>query len=89
MNKEIWLHKKRKIPRNVYVLMTLMGLYLFYIVSRIVEGLQEPEITGKAAIYVFIGLLTIIGIAFISEGIVTLVHKDFREFHEEKDEDSE
>lgn len=84
-DRNAWIQKKRKVPRGTYMLMIFMGIYMFYIISRVIGGLNEPQVWGRVLVYAGIALLGIASFSFIMIGMSALVKRDYREAYPEED----
>lgn len=85
-DKKAWIEKKRKIPRGTYMLMVFMGIYMIYLISRVFDGLKEPDVSAKGLIYVGICFLAAASVTFLVTGIKALVKRDYREAYPEDEE---
>lgn len=85
-DKEVWMEKRRKVPKGTYMLMVFMGIYMCYLISRVVDGLSEPDVSAKLLVYVGIAFLGIASISFIAIGMSSLVKRDYREAYPEDEE---
>ncbi len=86
--KFLWIDKR--VPKRSYVLRTLVGFYLIYIVYQIIAGMKEPNVTKPAIVIVAAIILSFFCVFCLLSGGIGLYTKEYNEAQvDEEDERNE
>lgn len=81
--KILWI--SNHLPKSSYILRTIAGLYLLYIVYQIIEGLNEPDVTNPILIIIAAVFFFFAAIFCVASGGIGLHQREYREAHEEEE----
>ncbi len=84
--KFLWIDKR--VPKNSYVLRTLVGFYLIYIVYQIISGMKEPNVTNPVVVVAAAIILAFFCVFCLLSGSIGLYTKEYKEAHDGEDEES-
>ena len=84
--KFLWINKR--VPKNSYVLRTLVGFYLIYIVYQIIAGLKEPNVTNPVIVVASAIILSFFCAFFLLSGGVGLYKKEYKEAQDDEEDEN-
>jgi len=83
--KFLWIDKR--VPKNSYVLRTLVGFYLIYIVYQIIAGMKEPNVTNPVIVVVSAIILSFFCAFCLLSGAIGLYKKEYKEALDDEEEE--
>lgn len=80
-----WMNERK---RSSFILMLIVGAYLFYSIYKMLEGLKTLE-TSHTPVYIFMGVFAVGGVALFALGLIALIGGHYKEKFELCEDETE
>lgn len=77
-----WMNERK---RSSFILMLIVGAYLFYSIYKMFQGLETLE-TSHTPVYIFMGVFAVGGALLFALGLIALIGGHYKEKFETDDE---